>query len=267
MVEDAHATGGSRQELLYDENVATPSHAEFARTLAAEVGSGCLSTLTHDGEGFPYGSFTTFAMEGGSPVFLISELAEHTQNLREDTRCSLMVARPGNDDPLARARVTLVGRCAVLVDGASARAAYIRKHPNAAYYAGFKDFHFWRMRVESIRYIGGYGRMSWVKDDAWTAAEPDPTIGIADGIIEHMNADHGDSMVSICRVYSKATEATEATMTAVDRYGFEISVATTDGPRPIRLAFTKTVSTAAEIRAELVGFVRRARELLDSSCG
>ena len=89
---------GSRryhQELLYDPDVATPSHAERARTLIASQLTGTLSTLSVDPAGFPYGSFITFALDDGSPVFLVSRLAEHTKNLLREPRCSLLIAEHG----------------------------------------------------------------------------------------------------------------------------------------------------------------------------
>src|SRR3954447_15981368 len=134
MSNDRHAGGGRGQELLYDANIPTPSHAEQARTLAAGVDTGTLSTVALEPAGFPYGSFVTFGLDGGSPVFLISELAEHTRNLRADPRASLLVVEPGTGDPLARGRVTLIGH-ARTVDGdlrQQVRGAYLTAHPNGA---------------------------------------------------------------------------------------------------------------------------------------
>ncbi len=263
MAQDFHATGGRSQELLYDEDVATPTHAEYARTLVERVRVGTLCTLR--GGGHPYGSFCTFAMDGPDPVFLISELAEHTQNLRGDPRASLLVAQAheGDADPLANARLTLVGECRPQSGEASARAraAFLARHPGAAYYADFKDFHFWRLAVSELRYIGGYGRMSWVELEGWRAAEPDPIAGAAAGIIRHMNEDHADAMVLYCRHFSRATDTSAATMTGVDRYGFEMSAVTGAGPRPIRLAFSQPVTSSADVRRELVELVKRARAL------
>jgi hypothetical protein len=50
-------------------------------------------------------------------------------------------------------------------------------------------------------------------------------------------------------------------MTGVDRYGFEMSAMTGEGPRPIRLAFENEVTTPDPARQELVAMVKRAREL------
>jgi heme iron utilization protein len=82
-----HATPRrAEEEPLYDPGVPTPSHAERARTLVEQQQTGALATLAREPTGHPYGSFVTFAIAGGDPVFLFSELAEHTRNLRGDSR-------------------------------------------------------------------------------------------------------------------------------------------------------------------------------------
>jgi hypothetical protein len=264
MSEDAHARpAGDAPEPLYDVNVPTPTHAERARTLVARVSTGTLCTLALEPEGYPYGSFVTVAFDGGDVVLLLSDLAEHSRNLARDARASLLLAETGSADPLANGRVTLIGPCTCLEgDAGSARAAFLAVHPNSAYYADFRDFAFWRLAVEHVRYIGGYGRMSWVDKAEWQAAEPDPLGPSAAGTIAHMNADHADALVLYCRAFSKATEITSATMTAVDRYGFEMSAMTAEGPRPVRLAFRGPVSTPEDVRAALVSMVQDARSKL-----
>ena len=264
MSEDRHARpAGNTPEPLYDLNIPTPTHAERARTLVAQISTGTLCTLALEPEGYPYGSFVTVAFDAGSPVFLISGLAEHTRNLERDARASLLVAESGAEDPLANGRVTMLGPCTRVDEGGgSARAAFLAAHPNGAYYADFTDFAFWKLRVQAIRYIGGYGRMSWISQADWQAAEPDPLAPSAAGTIAHMNADHADAMVLYCRAFSKATEISSAKMTGVDRYGFEMSAKTTAGPRPVRVAFATPVSTPEDVRAALTAMVKDARSRL-----
>jgi putative heme iron utilization protein len=231
--------------------------------LVAQISTGTLCTLALEPEGYPYGSFVTVAFDNGNPIFLISGLAEHTKNLERDPRASLLVAEGGSADPLANGRVTILGPC-TRVEGAcgSARAAFFAAHPNSSYYADFRDFAFWKLHVDHVRYIGGYGRMSWISKADWRAAEPDPLGPSAADMIAHMNADHADAMVLYCKAFSKATEITSASMTGVDRYGFDISAMTPKGPRPVRLAFDKPVSTPEEVRAALISMVKDARSKL-----
>jgi putative heme iron utilization protein len=264
MTADAHArTTREAPEPLYDVNIPTPTHAERARTLVARIATGTLCTLALEPEGYPYGSFVTVAFDDGNPIFLISGLAEHTKNLERDPRASLLVAEGGAVDPLANGRVTLLGPCTRIEgEAGSARAAFLAAHPNSSYYADFRDFAFWKLHVDHVRYIGGYGRMSWVSQADWRAAEPDPLAPSAAGMIAHMNADHADAMVLYCKAFSRATEVASVSMTAVDRYGFEMSAMTPQGPRPVRLAFGTPVRTPEEARAALIAMLKDARSRL-----
>src|SRR5829696_1170708 len=131
MTEDRHAQpSASTQEPLYDLNIPTPTHAERARTLVAQISTGTLCTLALEPEGYPYGSFVTVAFENADPIFLISGLAEHTKNLERDPRASLLLAEGRSADPLANTRVTLLGPCTrVRDDGGRARAAFFAAQP------------------------------------------------------------------------------------------------------------------------------------------
>lgn len=266
MSQDAHFRPSAEVEPpLYDPDVPTPTHGERARTLVAALRTGTLCTIARQPAGFPYGSFVTFALDGADPVFFISLMAEHTKNLELDPRASLLVAETGGGDPLANGRVTLLGKVRRLADGSerdSARAAYLALHPNASYYIDYSDFAFWRLDVESVRYIGGYGRMSWVELEDFRSGRPDPIAPHAAAILQHMNADHAAAMVSYCHAFTKARDAKSAVMTGIDRYGFELSAVTDRGPRPIRLAFPRPISTPEDARRELVALAERARTSL-----
>jgi putative heme iron utilization protein len=50
--------------------------------------------------------------------------------------------------------------------------------------------------------------------------------------------------------------------TGLDRYGFEMSAMTSNGPRPLRLAFAKPVSTPEDERATLISMGKDARSKL-----
>ncbi len=257
---------GRSQELLYDPEIPTPTHAERALTLVSQARTATLCTLSVEPTGYPYGSFVTFALLDNAPIFLVSELAEHTKNLQGDSHCSLLVAEDGEGDPLARGRVTLVGQCQPLVPGSEihgrAREGYLQVHPNASYYVDFQDFAIWRLEVENLRYIGGYGRMSWVTQPDWQASRPDPIAPHAHAILQHMNEDHADTLTLYCRAFSRAVDVDSARMTGIDRYGFEMSAQTSQGPRPIRVAFPQAISSPQDSREVLVALAKQARSAL-----
>ena len=56
------------------------------------------------------------------------------------------------------------------------------------------------------------------------------------------------AMGDYCRALTKAQDFSDVVMTGVDRYGFEMSVETPDGWRPIRLAFDTPVKNSTEVR-------------------
>jgi hypothetical protein len=243
-----------------------PSHAERCRTLVAAETRGALSTLAADPEGYPYGSVASYGLDDrGNPLFFISLMAEHTQNAIRDARASLLVAEPVPDgaDPLASGRVTLMGLLTAVPESgrATARERYLAANPASAYYIDFGDFAFYRLDVESIRYVGGYGRMSWVDAEGYADAEPDPLTGAAAGIIEHMNADHADAQVLFCRHLAGRPDTTEASMSAVDRYGFEMIAVSPAGRAAVRLGFPEECSTGDEVRKAMVALVADARAL------
>jgi heme iron utilization protein len=245
-----------------------PSHSERCRTLLSRARHGTLCTLARDPEGVPFGSLVALASDAaGRPLLLLSELAEHTRNLHGSPRASILVtaAATGADDLLAHARVTLVGSCARIDDDASTRAArdtFLAAHPSAATYASFKDFAMYRLDPSAVRYVGGFGRMSWVDPADYAAAEPDPLAPHEAGIVEHMNDDHHDAVLAYARALAGIDAATRAQMLAVDRHGFDLVAVTPDGERRARVSFPEDVTSPDAARRALIALVQKARATL-----
>jgi heme iron utilization protein len=237
-----------------------PSHAERIRTLMSLVSVATLSTLSRKNPGFPFGSLMPFALDSaGRPIFLISDMAMHTQNLKADSRCSLFVSQVGADgDALGAARATLVGHAKPLPDNdlASARETYLARHENSRYWVDFADFSFFRLQPIGLYYVGGFGVMGWVETPDYENATSDPLAESAPGILAHMNADHVDSMILLAKTHA-GIEATEATMTSVDRLGFSLRLKTGDGVKGARINFLREVATPQDTRAVLVEMVRK----------
>ncbi len=244
--------------------VAEPSFAERARTLLYCGSVGSLSTMSRKQPGFPFGSVMPYALDAqGRPLFLISSMAMHTQNLQADPRASLLVTQAeAATDPLGASRVTLVGNVSVMPDPevGAAREAYLRRHANSKYWVDFEDFAFYRMQVVDVYYVGGFGVMGWVAADDYVRAEADPLADAAASIIEHMNADHADALVLLTRALA-GIDAQEALMTSVDRLGFHVRLKTGEGIRGRRIAFPRAVNTPEETREVLVEMVRQARQM------
>jgi len=198
----------------------------------------------------------------GRPIFLISTMAMHTQNLRSDPRASLLVMQPdASGDPLGAARVTVVGTAAPVpaADVAAARAMYLERHPNSKHWVDYDDFSFYRVEIVDVYYVGGFGVMGWVSAADYSGAQHDPLADSAASILEHMNADHGDALILLARAFA-GVDAVEAVMTSVDRLGFHVRLKTAEGIRSARIAFTSEVKSPLDARKVLVEMTQKARQ-------
>ena len=241
------------------------SPAEEARTIVAGAEAASLATISEDGS--PWASLVAFsALEDGSPVLMVSTLAEHGRNLERDARASMVFALPvTGGDHLARGRVTLLGRAAQ-PDGALGRQAhesYLERMPAAKLYAGFGDFTTYVLQVDRVRWVGGYGTMDSATGEDYRAAEVDP-IGDPAGAIAHLNEDHADALLDIARGLTGYTDAESARCTAIDRYGLDLAVATPRGAAPARAGWAEPLTGAEQLRAASVALVRRARAALSA---
>ncbi|HEX3772602.1 MAG TPA: hypothetical protein VHV30_17105 [Polyangiaceae bacterium] len=154
-----------------------PSHAASCRELVVRSRWAILSTIAREPVGYPFGSLVAVAADAqGSPILLLSKLAEHRQNLDARSEASLLFteAIDAGDDPLAHGRATLLGPCRRVDDAevSSSRGLFLAAHPSASTYVDFTDFAFYRLAIEAIRFVGGFGRMSWVDPDAYRALTP-----------------------------------------------------------------------------------------------
>lgn len=140
-----------------------------SRRLIRAAQRAALATIATKGKGgvggpWPYTSLVLAACDHDiSPLLLISDLADHTRNLRHNPRVSLLYDGTGGlDDPLSGPRVTLQGE-AESIDKGPLLDRYLRRHPSAEVYAGFTDFHLFRVRPVRAHIVAGFGRINWIE--------------------------------------------------------------------------------------------------------
>ena len=238
------------------------TYGERARTLIHLGRVGSLSTMSRKHPGWPFGSVMPYALDdAGRPLFLISSMAMHTQNMQVDPHASLLVTQSDAPDPLGAARLTLLGEVAQLPveEVVAARKIYLARHENARYWVDFEDFAFYRMEIADVYFVGGFGVMGWVTAIDYLHAEPDPLAEAAPAIIEHMNKDHSDSLLLLAKFFA-GVEAEQATMTSVDRLGFHLRLKSTDRVRGIRIAFLLQARSVEDTRKIMEQMVRLARQ-------
>lgn len=214
------------------------------------------TALPGDGGAWPYASLVLVAVDHDlSPILLLSDLAEHTKAMTADPRVSLLIDGTGGlAQPLTGPRVTLLGRAAK-TDDEGLKQRFLRRHPDAGMYAGFRDFNFYRVSLERAHLVGGFGKIRWIAPAELLAVPPLPELAAGEeGIVSHMNEDHADAVqLYAAKLLGRAGDGW--TMTGIDREGLDLRL----GGEMARLVFDQPLRTAAEARQVLVALVQQAR--------
>ena len=226
-----------------------------ARKLLREARSGALATLM-PGSGDPYCSLVNVASApDGSPLLLLSRLAVHTGNLLADPRISLMLDERKDGDPLEGARVMLMGT-AVASDDRHDRRRYLARHPEAASFAGFADFGFYRLALKTAHLVAGFGRIVDLAPGEVLIAVDDAAalIDAEADIVDHLNGEHAEAM----RLYAtKLLGAPDGAWRCAgcDPEGLELQ----RGRSALRLPFRRRVASPGALRQLLKELADQAR--------
>lgn len=220
-----------------------------ARAVLRSRRSAALATALATDADWPYASLVTFACDvDGSPILLLSKLSDHTRNLQRDARGSLLIEDASRRvNPQTGPRVTLLGR--ILADREPRlRHRFLARHPGAALYAEFGDFRVFRMAVERVHWVGGFGRARWLEAAA-VLAERDAARLLADGeptLLEQINRDYAASVDRYANsVLHRAGSGWQ--VVGIDTDGCDL----TRGVAVARLPFPRPVRDADDLRATL----------------
>ena len=173
--------------------------------------------------GAPYASLVLFAVDvDASPLLLLSDLAQHSRNIAFDPRVSLLLdASEGHLDPLTGPRLTLLGR-ALANDDPRCLGRFVSHHPPSAGYAGFRDFHLYRVVVERGQLVAGFGRIDWIDGADFLFTFDAGALAAAEfEILQHMNADHSDTIAHYARGLL-GRSGTGWRMTGIDPEGIDL---------------------------------------------
>jgi len=223
------------------------NNAIEARQMLRAHRYGVLSTLSKKFDGHPFGSIAPYLTDhDGSLLILISTIAEHTKNILNDPRISLITHDQGNPHIQTQGRVTVLGSAQLIADKEAAGKRYLRYFPEAESYFSMHDFSFYRIRPTAIRYIGGFGKIHWITIENYTVSTY-PLIEQEDGVIAHMNADHGHTMQKYCR-HVHQYDADNVKMLGIDCDGFDVNA----DDKLLRFNFPEAVLDAQQARQTLV---------------
>jgi hypothetical protein len=210
-------------------------------------------------DGHPYVSLVALAFDyDASPLLLLSDLAQHSRNIAADPRISLLfdgrASRHSPADPLAEPRLTLLG-AAARCDNANLLARFTARHPSAAAYSGFGDFHLYRVTIGRGHLVAGFGRISWIEAAALRFAGDDAALAAAEReIVEHMNTDHADAVALFAQRLARRGGAGWR-MTGIDPEGIDLR----REEETARLDFTVPVLDPSAARQALIDLTNQAR--------
>lgn len=231
------------------------SPAALARRVLRAADRAVLATA--GAEGWPYASLVLVALEpDGTPLLLLSRMAEHTRNIAADPRVSLLFdGTAGFADPLEGPRLTVLGRAAVSI-APGARARYLARHPGAAGYAGFGDFAMWRVSVARAHLVAGFGAIHGLSaaELLCDTAGCEALLGGEAAVVAELNARHADA-IDACAARLTGGSGSGWRITGVDPEGCDLR----RGGAVARLPFAARVADPAAARGELLRCAAAAR--------
>ncbi len=237
----------------------TRSELGFAvRCLIRSVRSATLSTGLAHSEAWPYGSLVTVAIDtDGSPLLLFSALSDHTRNLEEDNRASLLFELASRySNPQRGPRVALLGRIRRTKNQAHTT-RFNDIHPEAKFYAQYSDFGYFKMRIERAHWVGGFADAQWLSG-RYIVVNDKVVKRIRSGaasIIEHMNKDDAGVLdLYANKILKRRGEGWK--IIGVDPDGIDLLLK----QRFARLSFTAPVVSTDSMRTALIDFAASARE-------
>lgn len=222
-----------------------------ARRLLRAEHTGLLSTLSHKLGGYPFGSaVSTLTDHEARPLFLISQLAEHTRNIAQDARVSFLVHEQ-TADVQAGERLTLVGNAVYVETTERLKARYLRYFPGAEQYFEL-DFNFYRIEPVTLRYVGGFGVARWISP-IQILPPPNSMAQQEEELLTRFNLDRAGDLQFFCRTYY-GTSASNAALVGVDCDGFDIL----DDGQLLRFDFPDTVLNAEQAEAALLRMLQES---------
>ncbi len=225
-----------------------------AKHLCRSQHSGVLSTQSSSMEGYPFGSVTPFLMTPeGDPVIYISDLAQHTHNIKKDPKVSLFVFEPHADDSQANGRVTILGEAELYEDAEFAK-QYMHFFDSAKSYEEAHDFNFYKINTRRVRYIGGFGKIYWIQEEHWRLPRLEWQQDTS-GMVEHMNEDHEDAMqLMVQMLYGKSPAKLE--MVAAFQEGVHYK---DENNHVYYIPFKHFCQSGQDVRMELVRLTKESR--------
>ena len=226
-----------------------------AINLYRSTDTGILSTISKKHNNYPFGSFVTYVTAGSRTSYLyLSDLAEHTKNLRHKSKACLTIFKlnPKGDKQNSE-RLALMGDL-VPVDQLEFENCRERFHqilPDSKAYAKMHDFNFYKIQIKNVRWIGGFGKIAWLDASDWEDKLPRWSKSEV-GIIEHMNEDHSDTIVAALKAQHGVDDKT-ARMVQLTIDGYYLRTKS----KLYFIKFSKACHSSKEYKDELISLAKQ----------
>ena len=172
-------------------------YERLAINLMRNCREGVLSTVSKKYEGYPFGSFVTFISGADrSIIFYASDIAQHTINLKNNSKACITLFNLSEGDKQDSARLSLLGDVKKIeedIDEISRQ--FIEFFPESSQYSNMHDFNFYKLNISQVRWIGGFGKIAWLSSTNWNPTKP-KWLKQENSMVKHMNEDHQNSIVS-----------------------------------------------------------------------
>tara|TARA_B100000900_G_C20403693_1_gene643834 strand:- start:63 stop:851 length:789 start_codon:yes stop_codon:yes gene_type:complete len=224
---------------------------------------------------FPYSTFTLTAYDYDlCPIILLSNLSEHTTNIKNNNLVSLMVCEEQKlytlfpefknknfeyEDPMSRPRITLIGRLKITNDD-NHKKRFLMRHPAAELYANFSDMNFYKLNIIGAHLIGGFASVKWFNKDQLVLSKFLNFKNFEEGVITHMNECHQNSIdlyISklIKPINSRSSKGWK--IVGIDPEGFDLR----KKHDLVRYFFKKEIQDAKRLRGIFVGLHKEATKI------
>lgn len=221
------------------------NHARAARCLLRAHRYGVLSTLSKKFDGHPFGSIAPYLTEhDGSVLLFISALAEHTKNLRDDARISLITHDQNDPRIQTQGRITVIGEAMPLDGREPYSERWLRYFPETEHLFALGDFSFYRIQPKSVRHVAGFGQARWF--NSHFTVPPDELMSQEKEALAQINTT-GLEMLHRCCLHLHGLAATHLHMVGIDCDGFDLNA----DDRMLRCDFAEPVTKADEALAAL----------------
>ena len=222
-------------------------------------------------DSFPYSTFTLTAFDYDiCPIVLLSNLSEHTTNIKNNDLVSLMVCEEQKlydffpkfknkdinyEDPMSRPRITLIGKLKITNDK-NHKKRFLMRHPAAKLYAGFADMNFYKLHIIGAHLIGGFASVKWFSRKDLISKKFTNFKKSESDIISHMNECHQSSVDLYLSKLIRPSLRTSTgwNMVGIDPDGFDMR----KKEILVRYFFEKEVENANKFRGIFVNLHKKA---------